>query len=169
LKNNILDLSEIWGAKGTDLSELIYQENNISEIIKLIDNFLVEVFCEKIDKKSIRINKILKHCVEKEGQLTVDELASETRLSYRTIYRIFTQELDICPKDYLKVLRFCKVCKLLKVYPVIDWSELVYSCGYFDQAHFIHEFKSIMNVSPKEFLNRIKGKFNLMHPLHFES
>ena len=168
LKNTILDIEDLWGNKGKELKCIIDESIDISKILLYIDKFLVKKHSIIIDDKAKRINKILNYCLRKEGKLTVEDLVNETRISYRTIYRIFTEELDICPKEYLKILRFNKVCKLLKSYPIIDWTELVYTCGYFDQAHFIHEFKSIMKYSPENFLDRSKGKFQLSHPFSFD-
>ena len=52
--------------------------------------------------------------------------------------------------------------------PEVNWSELVYRCGYYDQAHFINEFKTLMKESPYHFLSMTKGHFYLNRPFSFK-
>jgi AraC-like DNA-binding protein len=46
--------------------------------------------------------------------------------------------------------------------------DIIYHSGYYDQAHFIHDFKSIMKISPMEFFKQCKGKFYLTRPFYIE-
>lgn len=167
-KNTILDIEEVWGEKGRKLKSIIEENSDINKIVKLIDIFLLEQLNKRVDWKVNRINKIIEFCLYNEGNITVEEITRNFNISYRTIYRIFTKQLGICPKEYLKIVRFSKVCNLLKKYPFIDWNEMAYSCGYYDQSHFIHDFKNILKVSPEEFVNRIENNYYLFHPLAFK-
>ncbi|HET7089936.1 MAG TPA: helix-turn-helix domain-containing protein [Anaerolineae bacterium] len=38
---------------------------------------------------------------------------------------------------------------------VVDWPALAVDLGYFDQAHFIKDFKKIIGVSPGEYVRRV--------------
>jgi len=78
--------------------------------------------------------------------------------------RIFKKEIGICPKKYLEIVRFNRVCKLLYKFQEIDWTELAYLCGYYDQSHFIHDFKSIMKCSPEKYIDLQEGKIYLHLP-----
>jgi len=168
LKNRILDIEEIWGEKGKKLKSNIEDNTDINKVVKLIDKFLLDQLNKKIDWKVKRINKIIEFCLYKEGNISVEEITKSLNISYRTIYRIFTKQLGICPKEYLKIVRFNKVCNLLNKYPFIDWNEMAYSCGYYDQSHFIHDFKNILKISPEEFVSRIVNNYYLFHPVAFK-
>lgn len=50
-------------------------------------------------------------------------------------------------------------------YPVIDWFEIICDCGYYDQMHFIKEFKKIMNSTPFEFVKLCEGDFYYERPI----
>jgi AraC-like DNA-binding protein len=102
------------------------------------------------------------------GPLHVDALARECNISYRTLNRYFHQYMGITPKFYLKVLRFNRMCKYLQYAEKINWMDMVHLCGYYDQAHFIHEFHGIMKMCPSEFLKRTNRKFYLICAFLFE-
>jgi len=166
LKNTNLDVVEIWGKEASHLKKQINDNQDVIESIKHIDIFLVKQLARK-NNSSKRFGYLFEYCIRKEGNLTVEDLARETNISYRTIHRIFTEKLGICPKEYLRIVRFNKVCSLLKKYPFINWTELALSCGYYDQSHFIHEFKNFMKVCPEEFITRLKNNYYDAHPVAF--
>jgi AraC-like DNA-binding protein len=41
----------------------------------------------------------------------------------------------------------------------IEWADLALACGYYDQAHFIHDFKSFSGFSPSDYLIRGGERF----------
>jgi len=170
LQKQFIELENLWGSKGKDLKKILQYKIEIQETIQYLNCFF-EVFFQstKVNENYKRLDYILDFCKQKKGVLTVDELANHTKLSYRTIHRLFTDEIGVCPKNYLKIIRFNKVCNFINCSNKVNWSELIYACGYYDQAHFIHDFKSIMKFTPNDFLKHTSGKFYLLHPYFFES
>lgn len=98
------------------------------------------------------------------GVLSVERLASELRISYKILYRKFIDELGISPKTYLKIIRFNRACYLLNQTSKPNVTEIVLKCGYYDQPHFVREFKSIMKESPRHYVNKKRGKFYVSRP-----
>lgn len=78
---------------------------------------------------------------------------------------MFIKHIGIGPKDYLKIIRFNHACKLMSTNSDIEWFDIIYSCGYYDQMHFIHEFKNVMKYTPSEFLRISQGKFYFNRPI----
>ena len=56
------------------------------------------------------------------------------------------------PVYYRKIIRFNKAAQLLLNDSENSLTEISYTCGYFDQAHFIKDFKEFGGISPSEFL-----------------
>ena len=106
----------------------------------------------------------LNHIKSRNGIIPVENIASVTNTSYRKIHRLFQSELGICPKEYLKILRFNNACRMLSQLPNARWSDIILSCGYYDQAHFIKEFHNQMGQSPQHFLKTTQGFFYLNRP-----
>ena len=60
------------------------------------------------------------------------------------------------PKAYLRVSRFQQVLARVHAAPSVDWMEIVERHGYYDQPHFIREFKEFSGFSPSEYF-RLRG------------
>ena len=85
---------------------------------------------------------------------TVEVLSDKAGLSSRRLARLFSLEVGLTPKLYARVLRFSRAVQLTRVDRPVDWSDVAERCGYFDQPHFIHDFKEFSGLTPSEYLLR---------------
>ena len=51
-----------------------------------------------------------------------------------------------------RVSRFQRVVQIAHGTDEIDWADLALDCGYYDQAHFIHEFQAFAGITPSVYL-----------------
>ena len=86
------------------------------------------------------------------GIQNIDRLAQTACLEYKQFKRIFADYVGANPKDYLRVIRFQKALHTLQIQPNISFTQLSYECGYYDQAHFIKEFKQFSGYTPTEYM-----------------
>ena len=63
-------------------------------------------------------------------------------------------KLGLTPKLFCRVSRFQKVIRTAHAHGDINWTQLALDCGYYDQAHFIHDFQSFAGITPSEYLER---------------
>jgi AraC-like DNA-binding protein len=73
-------------------------------------------------------------------------------LSARRFIQLFSQEVGLAPKLFCRVRRFQEVVKTVHAGREMDWTQIALDCGYFDQAHFIHDFKAFSGLSPSAYL-----------------
>ncbi|HET6821910.1 MAG TPA: AraC family transcriptional regulator, partial [Anaerolineales bacterium] len=73
---------------------------------------------------------------------------------------LFRQQVGVTPKQYLKIMRFQKAICTIECSHPIRWSEIALQSGYYDQAHFTHDFKSFSGFTPGEYLNRKTDTLN---------
>jgi len=78
-------------------------------------------------------------------------LAEECNVSERQLQRLFLQHVGVSPKFFARTVRINHVFDLLKITNDRLWHDIVYHCGYFDQSHFIMEFKEFSGVTPEVF------------------
>lgn len=83
--------------------------------------------------------------------LSVPQYASKANMSLRNFERRFTEQVGIPPKLYAKLLRFNEAMKVKLIRPQKSWTAIAYECGYFDQMHFIKEFKQFAAITPTQF------------------
>ncbi len=130
------------------LSEAVSFENKV-KIIELYFSALLEKNYHDYEFK--RVQHVM-NCIRKShGNTKIDLLASEACLSRKQFERIFSESIGESPKQYLNTVRFQYAIHKKSQNKNLTITELAYECGYFDQAHFINEFKTMSGLTPKQF------------------
>jgi AraC-like DNA-binding protein len=86
------------------------------------------------------------------GARSVDSVAEELGISSRRLLEVFRAEVGLAPKAFSQVRRFAAMLAHIDREAEIDWSDVALSCGYFDQAHFNHDFRRFSGVNPSTYL-----------------
>ena len=85
--------------------------------------------------------------------ITLLEIAEELDLSQFKIIRLFKSEIHLTPHAYLMNSKINKAKYLLKKRAPI--SDVYFQLGFFDQSHFIKNFKKIVAITPKQYQDKI--------------
>ena len=100
------------------------------------------------------IGAIVAHVLERHGQVSVDEMAHHANLSRRQLERRFGEAVGVPPKMFAEISRFAHVVGLLHEQREANWQDLTHACGFFDQAHFIREFRRFAGEAPGSYFHR---------------
>jgi AraC-like DNA-binding protein len=89
------------------------------------------------------------------GNLRVAGLASEIGITRQQLARQFATHVGVTPKTFARVMRaqtaLARADAARAAYPrAIDWSAIAYDLGYYDQPHFIDDFKALTGVTPSK-------------------
>jgi AraC-like DNA-binding protein len=87
---------------------------------------------------------------QSKGLITVKELCSQLHLTERSLERIFAKYIGLSPKFYSRIIRFSHIFDLLQKKDP-SWNDLVYETGYYDQSHFIRNFKAFTGEDPSKY------------------
>jgi len=90
---------------------------------------------------------LLRNC----GKTNIEWLAREANMSLKTFERAFTAQVGTGPKLFARIARFNTALDLKMAQANRDWTSIAHHCGYFDQVHFIKEFKSFAGDTPSRF------------------
>jgi AraC-like DNA-binding protein len=86
------------------------------------------------------------------SSLSIDEFCGKYGIHKRKLERIFYKYVGIGPKSYNKIARFQKIIKSLTANNYEDLTTLAYTFDYYDQTHFVKDFKAYTGSSPLTFL-----------------
>jgi AraC-like DNA-binding protein len=91
------------------------------------------------------------------GNLRVADLASEIGITRQQLARQFATHVGVTPKTFARVMRaqtaLARADAARAAYPrAIDWSAIAYDLGYYDQPHFIDDFKALTGVTPSKWV-----------------
>ena len=89
--------------------------------------------------------------IRNSNMIKIDELANKLFISKRQLEREFKSKVGISPKHYFRITRINEVLRCLNANQKMDLTDVAYYCGYYDQAHFINDFKTIAGIKPSIF------------------
>jgi AraC-like DNA-binding protein len=83
---------------------------------------------------------------------TISSVTGQIGLSQTRFIQLFREAVGLTPKQFCRILRFQHVlCSVEKSTPH-TWTDLALTCGYYDQAHFIHDFQAFSGLTPGAYL-----------------
>ena len=85
------------------------------------------------------------------GNITVEQSAINANMSLKTFERRFIEQVGTSPKLFGKIVRFNKALALKMQDMKRTWTSIAHECGYFDQMHFIKDFKRFSGNTPNNF------------------
>lgn len=82
------------------------------------------------------------------GAVRILDLCRELGVSRKHLNQWFQRQVGLAPKQYAGVARFQQLVSCLARTPAADWSELAQNCGYYDQAHLVHDCQAFAGMAP---------------------
>lgn len=80
-------------------------------------------------------------------------LVKQTGYSQKHLIDLFKKHVGASPKFFHRLHRYCAALNdILAVKGKVDWSAIIHGHQYYDQAHFIREFRQFSGHSPTKFL-----------------
>ncbi|HZS45744.1 MAG TPA: helix-turn-helix domain-containing protein [Blastocatellia bacterium] len=136
--------------EGVELENAILSAASEESAIDIAENFLRQILPEQ-DENVVVINQIVKRMINDQTITKVDDLVSLFGINKREMQRLFNQYVGVSPKWVIKRYRLHEAVERLNNGDPVDLTRLAVDLGYFDQAHFIKDFKSFVGKSPGEY------------------
>lgn len=135
-----------------DLEQQMIHAIDTQERINIIEIF----FLDKLNEKNTIIN-IVKSTVDTlfktNGTTPINVLLKDDSSKRRQLERYFKKQIGISPKQLSKAIRLQATLNLLLNKKSETLTDIAYESNYFDQNHFIKDFKELVGIRPKEFLD----------------
>jgi len=150
MENKAVSLEKLFGEDGQIIEQKIIDAKSTIERINLIETFLLNRL-----KDFKTIDRIVKSTVETiltaNGQLSIDELSKKMNINRRQLERKFSSAIGLSPKQLSKTIRLQATLHRLLNKKFTSLTALGYENEYYDQAHFIKDFKELTGYTPGEF------------------
>lgn len=97
------------------------------------------------------------------GQASIAALLAELPFGQRRLERLFQRHLGLSPKRYARLLRVAHSRELIKQGgATASLTDTALASGYFDQAHFIHDFKAVTGLTPGGYLGHVRQRYGAL-------
>lgn len=150
MENTAVPLDKLFGREGLEFGRQILNAKSTSERIALSETFLLNrlVNAETIDRI---VTSTVDVIFTSNGQLSVGQLSKRSNINRRQLVRKFSEAIGLSPKQLSKTIRLQAILKVLLNSEITSLVDLAYQGEYYDQAHFIKDFKEFTGLTPKEF------------------
>lgn len=152
LADKEIPISELFGQEdGTELEQQMIGAVDSQQRINIIESFLLK----RLNQKNT-ISNIVKSTVDAllktNGTTPINTILKDEVSKRRQLERHFRKQIGISPKQLSKAIRLQTTINLLLNKKSETLTDIAYESEYFDQAHFIKDFKEFTGINPKEFL-----------------
>ena len=152
LANKETPIAHLFGeATAKELERKILQATKTEQRIAIIEAFLFEQLKGKTTIDTI-VKTTIDTLLSTKGSTPINKILRQDLAKRRQLERKFAKQIGISPKQLGKVIRLQTAVKILLNEEAESLTRIAYESEYYDQAHFIKDFKEFTGISPKEFL-----------------
>jgi len=84
------------------------------------------------------------------GVVNISAVARGLSISERYLELLFRRFIGLSPKFFSRIVRFNYIFQLIRSNNP-DWSDVVFRSGFYDQSHFIRNFKAFTGEDPSKY------------------
>lgn len=143
---------------GREIEELLDKSHDTISL-KELDGIVQAYFLRKLSrvKEPLPIDFALQYLLANHNS-NMDEIAGMACMSIRNFERKCKERIGMPAKMYARIARFHKAYRMLESSPIISWADLTYELGYYDQTHFIKDFKEFAWFTPTLLHKELMGE-----------
>jgi AraC-like DNA-binding protein len=140
-----------WGNAAQVLRMQLLETRSSQERFRILERHLVARLTGSLPRSPL-VRFALREFKRADRVVSVGEVVNRTGLSARRFIAQFRGQVGLAPKAFCRIERFRQVLRRISCAAEVDWTQTALSCGYYDQAHFNHEFREFAGVSPSAYL-----------------
>jgi len=147
LSNNYSPLQPIASETSNFIASAFSINESLTAIKNKLDSHLIELINAKETNLDERFKNALQLILKNFGVINV-QTELNVGLSPRQLRRYFDSYIGTTAKSFSQVIRFQNILRAKPSSQSLKNNKIFYELGYYDQAHFIKEFKKFYGVTP---------------------
>jgi len=161
------DCEDILSGEIVSLQDKMHAAGTIQEAVNILEQYLIRKMSSQNTKyRHKSISHVADFLIKQQGMYSIKKLAYHCNMTIQTFEVQFLEQVGINPKYFSRILRFVLATNIKLYQPFKSWTEIANMCGYYDQAHFIKEFKEFAFVSPKKYMLTMNPIFENFEGYH---
>ena len=151
----VYDLEELKIPELANLAEKVWDKKGLENKALVLEEILLKLLSKNEINHSGIIDGAISIIHKSRNIVSVNDLCEELSIGYKRLEREFAKWIGVTPKYFLNMVRFRRLLfQIVTKGGNKDLANLIHSFGYFDQAHFIKDFKRFASMSPTEYFEK---------------
>lgn len=157
-------IEQVWGQTAiAELRDRLTSADAPQEMLTLLED---ELMRQRRDIDGLDLVRDMSRAIAATGgAVPISDLGVAGRASSTYVARRFKAIVGVTPKRLARSYRFTSAVLAIDVTAPIDWATVAARAGYFDQAHFVHEFREFTGLTPTRYV-QVRQRFLRDHPDH---
>jgi AraC-like DNA-binding protein len=151
LRNTSVSLECLWDRSASDLRDRLLEAPTHQARFEILERTLLEEMSRRFDRHAA-VDFALRHFLRAPHVSTIATVGDQIGLSPKRFIQVFRDETGFTPKVFCRIRRFQKALDCVEATRGIEWTKVALDCGYFDQAHFNHDFRAFSGINPSAYL-----------------
>jgi AraC-like DNA-binding protein len=139
------------------IRDKILESKDSTQMFERAESHLLDVFGTRLVPHPY-IAYAVGRIVQQPGALTMEALAKKVGYSGKHLVKLFRDHVGLTPKTFLRIIRFQQAIADMESHRNMDWSSIAHDSGYYDQAHFINDFRHFSGFTPQEYAS-LQGNY----------
>ncbi|MBI1853393.1 MAG: AraC family transcriptional regulator [Planctomycetes bacterium] len=149
-------LHALFGREGSRLEDALRCATGDAARVRIAEEFLARRL-SRAPRADVAVDAAVREILRTRGRASLVELTAHVGRSRRHLERQFLERVGLPPKTLSRVVRFQNVFRTVRSAKATSWAAVADECGYFDQAHLIHDFRAFTGETPAAHFARDAG------------
>ena len=159
LCNTHVGLDTLWGRAAAELRERLLAAPTPDAKFRILEQTLLAQLARPLAQNpAVAFALQVLHAAPHTG--TIADITTQISLSPRRFFDLFTAQVGLTPKRFCRIRRFQAALRCIHTGRSVDWPNLALTCGYFDQSHFINDFRDFSGLTPTAYLTQRGPQLN---------
>lgn len=156
--DKVVDLDTVLAEEFSSLGASLLDDHSFEEKVRMSNQFFSDLNLPP-DEQDKAVLEIVEKIIKENGLISVSELSNSLNIHERKLGRIFNRYVGVSPKFYSRIIRFSYIFSVVQE-KKMSWGEIAQMTGFFDQSHFIKNFREFTGEEPSKYIFEDKNMAN---------
>jgi AraC-like DNA-binding protein len=161
----VVELDDILGLEAWSWRDRLIACRSPEQKCALMERWLLQMLARQSAQRQDRkgLDWAVRKFIAEPHIKGIGSVAANLGISHKHFIQRFKDEVGLTPKMFCRIRRFQEVLGQIQRSTKVEWADVAYSCGYYDQSHFVKDFIGFSGVNPTTYLvHRLDGEVNFV-------
>ena len=150
LVDQSMDVTECFGPVGASLTYQVLAASDFAAMCAAADAFLLR-HLPPVDPHVARVGALIARIAQDTAIASLEDLLAFCSFNKRGLQRLFQKYVGVGAKWVIQRYRLHEAVAMVQAGRPLNWTALALELGYFDQAHFVRDFRQLVGMPPGEY------------------